>query len=299
MAYLNATAADVINAAAVEVGLASVADPYGATDPNFVQLCQLLNSVGRDLRRRHTWSVLTQIYTFQTVAGQSAYPLPMDYGSFIDQSGWNRTSQLPLVGPLSSQDYELLKGRLATVVFNTLFRTLQGNFQIYPDGTSAPGSYIVAYEYNSRFWVLPAGLQATTAAWNPGAAFTTGQFVTNGGNIWQCVAAGTSGTHGPIGTANTTDGVLSWTFVSGSGRSVTADMSDVILLDSQLVSRGLKLAFLAAKQMDTGYAQQDFETVLEQAINEDTMAPVLDFGRSSADSILIGDRNVPITGFGA
>jgi len=418
------TVGAIINDAAVEVGLASVADPFASTDPNFVQLSQLLKSLGRNLRRKHQWTFLQQIYTFNTVANIAQYGFPVDFGSFIDQTGWNRTNRLPLGGPLSPQDYEYLKALLVGIVFNTPFRFQQQNFVVYPD-TKTPANYVIAFEYISRWWITPTGTQATSGPWTPTTtfanatyvsnggriyksktqpawqaltAYSVGNAVTNGGNVYVCTTAGTSagaggpsgtgvgivdgtcvwafsvaagsgvsGNYGPIGlgqsfskpawaqstgysvgnavTANSniyictvagtssasgtgpsgtglniTDGTCTWNFSTTSALSTTSAFADgsclwdfiavggadkpgasadIVNFDSNLCSRALKLAFLAAKGFDTTAAQADFDMALEQAIADDTAAPILNLNRQMWNMPLISDQNLPITGFGS
>lgn len=291
------TAGAIVNQAALEVGLASVADPFASMDPNFVQLCALLKSVGRNLRRRRQWTFLTSVYTFNTVSGTANYALPYDYGRFIDRTFWNRTNQLPMAGPLSPTEFEYLKGRLVGVIYNTLFRALQGQLQVYPD-VNTPGNYVIAYEYTSRFWVIPTGTQAYSGFWAPQQTYATGAYLQNGGNIYQCNAGGVSGTYGPIGNSGTIgDGVLNWTWVSVAGSSHPESSDDLCWLDAQLLSRGLKYAWLAGKGLPSQGAKDDFDEVFEQAANDDTVAPVLNISPGGVGQ-LIGGRNLPFSGWG-
>lgn len=146
------TAGEVVNDAAVEVGLADSADPFVSTDANIVQLCRLLKSVGQELVMDRNWSYLRKEHTFTTVLGTANYALPTDFKRMIPQTGWNRTNRLPLGGPLSPQEWQFLKARLVGVVFTVLFRPMLGQIYLYPD-TNTPGGYVIAFEYDSKFWV--------------------------------------------------------------------------------------------------------------------------------------------------
>jgi len=149
------TAGEVVSDAAVEIGLSSSPDPFSSSDPNIVQLCQLLKSVGRDLLNQREWSYLRKEASFTTVQNQSLYPLPGDFWYMIDQTWWNRTNRLPVGGPLSPQEWQYLKARLVGVVFNVLFRPAQGQIELYPN-TNTPGGQDIFYEYGSRYWVSSA-----------------------------------------------------------------------------------------------------------------------------------------------
>jgi len=149
------TAGEIVSDASVEIGLSPVADPFSSNDPNVVQMCQLLKSLGRDLINQREWSYLRKEATFTTVQGQSLYPLPSDFWYMIDQTWWNRTNRLPVGGPLSPQEWQYLKARLVGVVFNVLFRPAQGQIELYPN-TNTPGGQDIYYEYGSRYWVSSA-----------------------------------------------------------------------------------------------------------------------------------------------
>jgi hypothetical protein len=152
MAYDFGTAGDIVNDAAVEIGLAEVSDPFTSTDSNFIQLCRLLKSLGRELVHMRSWTHLRKEYTFTTVAGTAAYDLPADFHNYVDQTWWNRTNRLPLGGPLSAQEWQYLKARMANVVFNVLFRPINDQILLYPD-SSTPGDYDIYFEYSSSWWV--------------------------------------------------------------------------------------------------------------------------------------------------
>lgn len=156
------TAGEIINDAMVEVGLSAVPDPYAVPDdPNVVQMCTLLKSVGREIQRQRQWTYLRAQATFTTVDGVSSYDLPDDFYQMIDQSGWNRTNRLPLGGPLSAQEWQYLKARLVGVVFTVLFRPVAGQILIYPDNPT-PGGYEIAYEYETNGWVEHPALPSST-----------------------------------------------------------------------------------------------------------------------------------------
>lgn len=169
-----ATVAEVVNDAGKELGLwtADVTDPFASTDASVVQMLALLKRLGRKLVRDRQWTHLQTQYTFVTVSNQADYPLPSDFDSMINQSGWNRTNRLPFVGPLSPQEWQYLKARLVGVVFTVLFRPKDGVLTVYPD-VNTPGGYTIAFEYISNAWILKADTSTATA---PTAATDTVRF---------------------------------------------------------------------------------------------------------------------------
>lgn len=293
------TAGNLINDAAVELGLSSTSDAYASTDANFVRLRTLLKSLGRELWRLRQWTYLQQIHTFITVSGTPRYALPTDFGSLIDQTMWNRTARLPAGAFLSPQEWEYLRAQMTGVTINVIPRLTQNQLWLFPDA-STPGSYVLAYEYVSKFWVTPSGTQAVSGTWAPTTAYTS-EYVTNAGSIYRCTTPGTSGSYGPAATTGTvTDGTVVWTYVSAAGAEAPASKDDTVLFDSQLVTRGLKLAWKKSSGFDSSAEQADYDRVLEQIICSDTPAPTLNLGGRGLYRVpLISDANIPITGFGS
>jgi hypothetical protein len=151
----TATAAQVINAAALELGLisADVADPFASTDENLLQLCALLNRLGKTLARDRAWTQLTQEYTFPTVDGTADYALPTDFQRFKDTTAWNRTSALPLV-PFNSQNWQMVKAASAQGFVDKPMRIWKNRLYLYPTPSAAE---TIAFEYVSTYWVVGAG----------------------------------------------------------------------------------------------------------------------------------------------
>lgn len=240
------TAGEVIADAANEVGLGSYDpasfDPWASSDPNILQMIALLKSAGRSLTRERNWTYLVNEHTFTTVQGQAAYDWPAGMLNMIDQTGWVRTTRLPLSGPLSPQEWQYLKARLVGATLTLLFRPMQRQIYIFPD-TNTPGDLTVAFEYQSALWVAPTGSAVCTL---------------------------------DAPTAKT----------------------DTLWFDTLLMSRRLKLEFLKAKGFDTTAALQDYKMAFDLVVNDDTQAPILNMAKRG-DGILMGERNVPVTGFGS
>lgn len=162
------TAADIINAAAVECGLVAVSNPFTSTDPAFVQLCQLLTNTGRELLSLHQWNRLVKEHSITTNVPPDTgnYDLPADFGFFIDQTGWTPTNAglgLPLGGPLSEQDWAyLVNTNLASSTIFVSFKLSQGQFQVLPQ--PPPDDLEINFKYISRYWVATAAAPTVLAA---------------------------------------------------------------------------------------------------------------------------------------
>lgn len=306
------TAGTIIADAAAELGVISFAqknglDPFGSPDPNLGQLCQLLKAAGRDLVRSRAWTHLQATYDFTTAAGQGAYALPADYWATIPETEWNRTNRLPLGGPLSPPEWAYLKGQLAGVVFSVLYKVEGGQLVVYPD-TNTPGGFDIAFQYVSRNWVRPANAYAgsTPPAWAPNTTYTPvtlpGGYVVSNGNVYSLTGAGVSARigSGPSGTgAAIADSSCQWAYLAPFTNDTPAAATDVILFDSHLVSRALKLFWRREKSLDTTTAQADFDDAFDQACIADKPGRALQLGRSTAGHPhFINSSNIPVTGAG-
>ena len=238
-----ATALSIINDAAVEIGLGPVSDAFGSTDPNITQLRQFLKSCGQEMVHMKQWTHLRGEYTFTTVQGQANYPLPADWHNMIDQTGWNRTTRLPVGGPLSPQEWQFLKSRLVGVTWTLLFRPMLQQIYLFPD-TNTPGGHQIAFEYLSKNWV---GLNGNASA----------------------------------------------------NSDAPANNGDIIYFDNLMMMRFIKMQFLRAKGLDQTAAEDEFTKTFKRVAGDDSPAPVLGVTHRPLKNEFLGEKNVPITGWGS
>jgi hypothetical protein len=149
------TAGTIINRVAVEIGLKPVSDPFSSQDEGFSQMVGLINSAGQELVELHDWEVLLMPFTQVTSNLDSGiYPLPDDYDRFAGQTGWDQSNDVPVIGPLSPQDWAYLEGRdLASDSIYVSYRIYQNQFEVYPQ--PPPDGVNISFSYISRNWVLP------------------------------------------------------------------------------------------------------------------------------------------------
>ncbi len=152
----NSTVNDIMNRAAVEVGLNPNQDPVASSDETFVQLRYLLDSAGQELVKYQQWEVLNMNFSFTTQSGDSGtYDLPSDFAYMIDQTGWDRSNNVSIGGPLSSQDWAYLEGRdLVSQSIYVSFQLNQGKLQLYPQ--PPPVGLEIDFEYMSNGWLQEA-----------------------------------------------------------------------------------------------------------------------------------------------
>jgi hypothetical protein len=150
------SANEILNRVAVEIGAAPIADPFGSDDPTFVRLKYLLNVAGEELVEFHKWEQLLKEHQIITVDGDTGvYDLPDDFSHMVNQTGWERSQQTPLGGPLTSEAWAYLKGRnLASNSLYISFRIAEGKFNVFPD--TPPAGLDINFEYVSTGWVRSA-----------------------------------------------------------------------------------------------------------------------------------------------
>jgi hypothetical protein len=146
-------AKDLINDASVEVGLSAVVDPFASTDQNFILICRLLNSTGRKLAQRPKLALVKEATMTVAALDTGLYSLPDDFVSFVDQSAFDRTGMRPIALPTSSQEWQRLRAWNTASTLWIRARVVGGQFEVFE--LPAVGT-VIAVEYVSRAWVLPA-----------------------------------------------------------------------------------------------------------------------------------------------
>jgi hypothetical protein len=158
------SANDIINRAAVEVGLNPVNDVFATPDPNFQSLRYLLNSCGQELVQEFDWNISMRTHEFVTQLGDTGiYDLPADFSYMIDQTAWQQGvpgAAYPLLGPASPQWWSYLEAaQLYTVTIYAWFRIKEAKLNLWPQPPAV--GIPIRFEYISRAWVK-AGDQVDT-----------------------------------------------------------------------------------------------------------------------------------------
>jgi hypothetical protein len=147
------TALSIIQTAASEMALAIPQSIESTTDPGTIQLINLLNSAGYELCSFYPWQQLSVFQNITTVEGQQAYDLPQDWFYYIDQAHWNKSSNGPIIGPISAQEWQWVENDLVSSVSYT-FRIMRNKLNILP----LPAAGIeLSLNYISNGWVEVAG----------------------------------------------------------------------------------------------------------------------------------------------
>jgi len=118
------------------------------------QMLEVMTVSVTELARSYDWQELQKEKTFNTVAATVGYNLPTDFDRFINNTFWNETNDEKVVGPVTPEEYRILKTDNAGAV-NNYFRIRAGQVLIYPIPSSIES---MIYEYVSNLVVLSSSL---------------------------------------------------------------------------------------------------------------------------------------------
>ena len=163
------TAGDLINRTAVQVGLQAVADPFSSVDPAFVQLQEFLTVVGIELSQ-YLKPHIEKTHTILTAGSATSYDLPADWTEQVDHTGWDTSSDAPLLGPISATTDAEVVGTGTTATVNQPYR-IKGNVLTFPVAPADGITYTI--RYISSYWVQSAAGGDPDKA----AATVTGDYV--------------------------------------------------------------------------------------------------------------------------
>lgn len=150
------TALEIVQAVCDEQSLGFPNDLTGSTDKTMRQMLALLNREGRALSQRWDWQVMTWEATFVTngVEDQGSILTMTDaidqtWRYVLDDTLWNRTTRMPILGPLSPFDWQFGKS-IGVIGPYPQYRIDKNRILLLP----APAAgQTCAFEFVSRSWV--------------------------------------------------------------------------------------------------------------------------------------------------
>lgn len=153
-----ATLADIVKYVARLVGYPVPVDPAGSNDPAVQQMIAAANVAADDMLNLYDWRKLVKRYEISIVADypgqyEKSFDLPTDFWQFIDQTQWNKNTQLPAIGPVSDQMWQQIMIRMPKVVLTFLWQIRDQKLWIQsPPSTPQDFSFM----YMSQGWCVDA-----------------------------------------------------------------------------------------------------------------------------------------------
>jgi len=145
-----ATAEEIINSAAQELGLPPVSLSSAAGDATGYQMLGLLNALGDELVRMKDWQFLEKVMNFVGDGVTNEFPLPGDYGRQINQTEWSTKDNRPMRGPDSPQVWAWSQYGIVSVGVFYRYRILDNTYQLFP--VAGAGEEFALF-YISKDWV--------------------------------------------------------------------------------------------------------------------------------------------------
>lgn len=130
----------------------------GTTDKQVLQIKALLEEIGNDMARRGAWEGITFEASHTTLAledqGAIATIASNGYRNMVNGTIWDRTSILPVCGPINSRGWQSMKANLVQGPLYT-YRIRGGKLLVNP---APPAGDSWFFEYVSKNWILSADL---------------------------------------------------------------------------------------------------------------------------------------------
>jgi hypothetical protein len=148
------TGAAAVTSVMKSLGLTPPPSVVGSADETANQMWELATDVGQQLCSVHDWQWLSRDHTITTSPGTTLYDLPEAFDGYIEDAQWNYTSRLPMLGALSTVEWQMVKARqLAGTTFALMFQVTNDKLELYESPSTAQ---TLVLPYRSRGWVVSA-----------------------------------------------------------------------------------------------------------------------------------------------
>ena len=147
---------DLVQKFCERTGLPSPATVLGSSDTQVVQIKAILEEEGNDLASRGSWEGLTFEASHTTTAAEDQGAISTiasnGFRYVKNQTIWDRTDKLPVIGPMDGGEWQSLKA-LSNTGPRYQFRIRGGKLLVNPTPTAG---HSWNFEYISKNWILGA-----------------------------------------------------------------------------------------------------------------------------------------------
>lgn len=147
----------IVQAAARRCGLERPNTALQSTDENILQMTEWANAVCRDLVLQVPWQALQGEASFFTIGGEFQAIIntlaPNGFSSITPDTMYNRTTQDPVFGPATREEWQWLHAHTVTSRY-AIWRIRQAGLYLFPAPTVGHQIY---FEYNTGNWNTTTG----------------------------------------------------------------------------------------------------------------------------------------------
>lgn len=151
----------VVQQFCLRTGIPSPATVVGSTDTQVLQVKAILEEEGNDLASRGGWNEIELEGSHTTLnqedQGEIATIAGNGYRYIRNNTMWDRTERLPVVGPANDQEWQSLKGFISTGP-RYIFRIRGGKLLVNPPPPAGNEWY---FEFASKDWIIAADGMST------------------------------------------------------------------------------------------------------------------------------------------
>lgn len=151
------TLATICQNAAKEIGFPAPANIIGNSDPNAAQLLRLANREGEELSQVKAWNILVSEGSVTLATGDQDYLLATDLRYVIPSTTWDRTNKRIVITPITSQEWQFLKGWTTIQGLSYRARIRNNQLEFEQAITSADNGKVIYYEYVTNQWAASSG----------------------------------------------------------------------------------------------------------------------------------------------
>jgi hypothetical protein len=153
----HTTLLEIVNLVATSVGHPTTTDALATQDEAIRRMSYYANAACIDLMMMHNWQQFSKtciIPVVATVQGEleTSFPLPTDFKVMTDDTHWNRSTQLPAIGPVNPQDWQWLVVRNTKITTRFMWRIRDG--LLWVKTAPYPTAQNFSFEYLSKNWAV-------------------------------------------------------------------------------------------------------------------------------------------------
>lgn len=246
---------EAISSVANEAGYSVGSTGIGSTDVTTKQLLAIAQRLINEMSIAYPWPKLYASGSVTLAAGTASYALPAAFSYYHYDSFWNSSTRWRVLGPMSEQEYALIRGYGFNTTIYQRFQ-LRGvtNSELLISPTPTSSGDIIIFEYIADRPVRPMTWDATTI-------FAVNAYCFYNGNYYQTTSGGSGGS-APVHTSGTTG---LWTYYNGAYNQFLADTDEPILsqrvLEQGMLERfggihGLAVTELFNDQLNEEFSKQ-------------------------------------------